>query len=241
MFVVNGVMGVEVTTERLWERADELGLARLIFVNMLDRERADFFRTLESLKAGLRPARRGHRDPDRRRARAPGRDRPRGHEGVQLRRRRPRQLPRRSRSRRSSRRRPQEYREKLMDEVAEDSDDADGALPRGRGDLARGDRRRAQDRRHRRRACSRSPAAWPRATSASTGCSTRFVEDLPSPAKKGAVERRRHDARAGRGQRHGRVRVQDARRPVRRAASTCSASTRAWSRPTPRCTTAART
>jgi len=48
--VVNAVMGVEVHTERLWERADAEGLARLVFVNMLDRERADFFRTLESLK-----------------------------------------------------------------------------------------------------------------------------------------------------------------------------------------------
>ena len=50
VFVVNGVMGVEVSTERLWERAEELELSRLVFVNMLDRERADFFRTLESLK-----------------------------------------------------------------------------------------------------------------------------------------------------------------------------------------------
>jgi elongation factor G len=50
VFVVHGVMGVEVTTSRLWERASELGLARIVFVNMLDRERADFFRTLESLK-----------------------------------------------------------------------------------------------------------------------------------------------------------------------------------------------
>jgi elongation factor G len=50
VFVVNGVMGVEVTTDRLWERAEELGMSRLIFVNMLDRERADFFRTLDSLK-----------------------------------------------------------------------------------------------------------------------------------------------------------------------------------------------
>jgi elongation factor G len=48
--VVNGVMGVEVHTERLWERADREGLARLVFVNMLDRERADFFRALDSLK-----------------------------------------------------------------------------------------------------------------------------------------------------------------------------------------------
>jgi elongation factor G len=50
VFVVNGVMGVEVTTRRLWARAQELDLARMIFVNMLDRERADFFRALESLK-----------------------------------------------------------------------------------------------------------------------------------------------------------------------------------------------
>jgi elongation factor G len=51
--VVNGVMGVEVHTERLWERADQEGLARLVFVNMLDRERADFFRTLDSLKGAF--------------------------------------------------------------------------------------------------------------------------------------------------------------------------------------------
>ncbi|HYF25109.1 MAG TPA: elongation factor G [Baekduia sp.] len=50
IFVVNAVMGLEVSTARLWERAAELDIARLIFVNMLDRERADFFRTLESLK-----------------------------------------------------------------------------------------------------------------------------------------------------------------------------------------------
>src|SRR5438270_710704 len=55
VFVVNGVMGVEVGTERLWERAAELGLSRLIFVNMLDRERADFIRTLASIKEAFGP------------------------------------------------------------------------------------------------------------------------------------------------------------------------------------------
>jgi elongation factor G len=55
VFVVNAVMGVEVGTQRLWERAQELGVARLLFVNMLDRERADFFRTLDSLKAAFGP------------------------------------------------------------------------------------------------------------------------------------------------------------------------------------------
>jgi elongation factor G len=53
VFVVNAVMGLEVHTTRLWQRAAELDLARLIFVNMLDRERADFFRTLDSLKASF--------------------------------------------------------------------------------------------------------------------------------------------------------------------------------------------
>src|ERR671935_631651 len=55
VFVINGVMGVEVGAQRLWERAQELGVARLIYVNMLDRERADFFRTLDSLKAAFGP------------------------------------------------------------------------------------------------------------------------------------------------------------------------------------------
>src|SRR5579875_962090 len=55
IFVVNGVMGVEVQTSRLWQRAAELDLARLVFVNMLDRERADFFRTLDSLKSAFGP------------------------------------------------------------------------------------------------------------------------------------------------------------------------------------------
>jgi elongation factor G len=55
IFVINAVMGVEVHTQRLWSRAAELDLARLVFVNMLDRERADFFRALESLKQAFGP------------------------------------------------------------------------------------------------------------------------------------------------------------------------------------------
>jgi elongation factor G len=53
VFVINGVMGVEVHTTRLWQRAAELDLARLLFVNMLDRERADFFRALDSLQSAF--------------------------------------------------------------------------------------------------------------------------------------------------------------------------------------------
>jgi elongation factor G len=55
IFVVNAVMGVEVSTARLWTHAAELDIARLLFVNMLDRERADFFRTLEQLKQSFGP------------------------------------------------------------------------------------------------------------------------------------------------------------------------------------------
>ncbi len=53
VFVINAVLGVEVHSRRLWQRAAELDLARLLFVNMLDRERGDFFSTLESLKAAF--------------------------------------------------------------------------------------------------------------------------------------------------------------------------------------------
>jgi elongation factor G len=53
LVVVSGVMGVEVNTSRVWNRADELGLSRVIFVNMLDRERADFFRVLDGLTEQL--------------------------------------------------------------------------------------------------------------------------------------------------------------------------------------------
>ena len=51
LVTVSGVMGVEVQTTRNWNRAEELGLARVLFVNMLDRERADFFRVLEQLRS----------------------------------------------------------------------------------------------------------------------------------------------------------------------------------------------
>src|SRR5256884_6888259 len=53
LITVSGVMGVEVQTGRMWSRAEELGLSRILFVNMLDRERADFSRTLGQLQTQL--------------------------------------------------------------------------------------------------------------------------------------------------------------------------------------------
>jgi elongation factor G len=50
LFVLNGVSGVEVQTTRLWDRSEQLGLSRVLFVNMLDRERADFFVVLDQVR-----------------------------------------------------------------------------------------------------------------------------------------------------------------------------------------------
>src|ERR671919_1009292 len=120
--VVNAVMGVEVHTERLWDRADRQGLARLVFVNMLDRERADFFRALESLQAAFGnhvvateiPIGSEHEvngvvdliDMKAFVAQGEGRGAPE-----------PQDIPEELQAQ------AQEYREKLMDEVAENSDE----------------------------------------------------------------------------------------------------------------------
>jgi elongation factor G len=49
LFVVSAVEGVEVQTEVAWKLAEERGIPRAIFVNKLDRERADFQATLAQL------------------------------------------------------------------------------------------------------------------------------------------------------------------------------------------------
>ena len=53
ILVVNAVAGLEVQTTRLWERSEHLNLSRVLFVNMLDRERADFFTALEQIRSDL--------------------------------------------------------------------------------------------------------------------------------------------------------------------------------------------
>jgi len=53
LFVLSAVMGVEVQTVRHWARAEEADLSRVLFVNMLDRERADFFRVLDAMREQL--------------------------------------------------------------------------------------------------------------------------------------------------------------------------------------------
>ena len=186
VFVVNGVMGVEVTTERLWQRAEELGLARLLFVNMLDRERADFFRALESLKASFGPhvvateipigsehELRGLVDLIDMRAyvyEGDGRD---SAEQTDI----PDDL----------RAETQEYREKLMDEVAEVSDELMERYLEGE-EISHEETVDAL----------KSGVTDGRIFPVTCGAATKnlgtnrlleaLVEDLPSPAKKGGVE-----------------------------------------------------
>ena len=100
LIVASAVMGVEVQTSRVWDRAEQLDLPRVVFVNMLDRERADFYRALEQLPLPALRALRRHPPADRQRARADRNRRPAAHDRVHEPRGRARERPG-ARSRRS--------------------------------------------------------------------------------------------------------------------------------------------
>jgi elongation factor G len=53
LIVIDAVGGVEFQTEKVWEYAKEFKLPKIVFINRMDRERADFFKTLESIKGRL--------------------------------------------------------------------------------------------------------------------------------------------------------------------------------------------
>ncbi|MBW1988470.1 MAG: elongation factor G [Deltaproteobacteria bacterium] len=53
--VVDAVDGVKVQTEQAWDVSGQLGLPRVIFINRLDRERADFLRTVEDVAQCFEP------------------------------------------------------------------------------------------------------------------------------------------------------------------------------------------
>jgi elongation factor G len=186
VFVVNGVMGVEVTTTRLWERASDLGLSRIVFVNMLDRERADFFRALDSLKEAFGPHVVATEIPigaehelqgvvdliDMKAFRYDGAERDNCEE-IEI----PEDL----------RAQAQEYREKLMDEVAEVSDELMERYLEGE-EISHDETVSAL----------KTGVTEGKLFPVTCGAATRnlginrlldaFVEDLPSPAKRGPVE-----------------------------------------------------
>ncbi|NOQ18308.1 MAG: GTP-binding protein, partial [Dehalococcoidales bacterium] len=51
VIVVCAASGVEVGTEQVWGYSEEAGLARLIFLNKMDRENADFYQAVEQIQA----------------------------------------------------------------------------------------------------------------------------------------------------------------------------------------------
>ena len=51
--VVDGVGGVEVVTEKVWQYTDEVGLPRVIVVSRMDRDRANYETVLESLRSAF--------------------------------------------------------------------------------------------------------------------------------------------------------------------------------------------
>lgn len=53
IIVVCAASGIEVGTEQVWTYCEEADLPRLIFINKMDRENADFYRTVDELKAKL--------------------------------------------------------------------------------------------------------------------------------------------------------------------------------------------
>ncbi len=55
IIVVCAASGVEVGTEMVWGYCEEAKLPRLIFVNKMDRENADFFKIVEEIRAKLSP------------------------------------------------------------------------------------------------------------------------------------------------------------------------------------------
>jgi len=53
IIVVCAASGVEVGTEQVWKYCEESGLPRLIFINKMDRENADYIRTVEEIRSKL--------------------------------------------------------------------------------------------------------------------------------------------------------------------------------------------
>ncbi len=215
VFVVNAVMGVEVHTTRLWQRAAELDLARLLFVNMLDRERADFFRALDSLKGAFGqhvvateiPIGSEHEVTgvidlvDMKAYRYDGDGRENCSE-IPI----PDELQAQA----------EEYREKLMDEVAENSDELMERYLEGE-EISHDEIVEAL------KNGTNHGALFP----VTCGVATKnlgtnrlldaIVEDLPSSVKHGGLEVGELTLEPKRGRRAVRVRVQDARGPVRGA------------------------
>lgn len=55
VFVIEAIDGVKVQTEQAWEFADHLKMPRVVFINKMDRDRANFFTTLKDVSETFSP------------------------------------------------------------------------------------------------------------------------------------------------------------------------------------------
>ncbi|MFQ5901187.1 MAG: elongation factor G [Thermodesulfobacteriota bacterium] len=53
LVVVSAISGVGVQTEKVWQYADEYGVKKVVFINKLDRDRADFSKAVDSIDVSL--------------------------------------------------------------------------------------------------------------------------------------------------------------------------------------------
>ena len=53
VIVVSAIAGVEVGTEQSWRMCEERGLPRIIFINKMDRDNAEFQRSLDSIQSAF--------------------------------------------------------------------------------------------------------------------------------------------------------------------------------------------
>ena len=188
VFVINAVMGVEVhhpTAVEGRRRARHRPHAVRQHARPRTRRLLPHARVAQGR---VRPARRRDRDPDRQRARSAGRHRSGRHARLPL--------PQGAARGNATEIEIPDAGARTRAGVPREADGrgrrglrrADGALPRGRRDLARGDRRRAQGAAPTTARSSPSSAASRRATSAPTACSRRSSRTCPSPVEHGAFE-----------------------------------------------------
>ena len=123
--VFDGVAGVEPQSMTVWRQANKYNVPRMCFVNKLDRTGADFFRCVDMIVERLNSTPLVLQLPDRRRVRLHRRRRPDRHARARVARRDQdrRGLRRRGDPRRHGRRRPTEWREKLLETLAEADDE----------------------------------------------------------------------------------------------------------------------
>ena len=122
--VFDAVAGVQPQSETVWRQADKYGVPRICFINKMDRVGADFYHSVDTIVNRLNAVRWRFRFPIGAGRQVQGRHRSGRDESHHLARRDPgRRSTTSTRFRRICRRRPKEYREQMIEAVAENDDD----------------------------------------------------------------------------------------------------------------------